>query len=76
MKMLLKELGVICSSYVMRIYINGELQNTKEDFRLFDYVDYEVRRIEPSVIASEVLPISQGINIEPILKVFLNSKGE
>ena len=74
--MLLKELGVICSGYVMRIYINGELQNTKEDFRLFDYVDYEVRRIEPSVIASEVLPISQGINIEPILKVFLNSKGE
>jgi hypothetical protein len=74
--MLLKELGVICSGYVMRIYINGELQNTKEDFRLFDYVDYEVRRIEPSVIASGVLPISQGINIEPILKVFLNSKGE
>ena len=74
--MLLKELGVICSSYVMRIYINGELQNTKEDFRLFDYIDYEVRRIEPSCEASEVLPISRGINIEPILNIYLSPKGE
>lgn len=74
--MLLKELGVICSSYVMRIYIDGELQNAKEDFRLFDYVEYEVKRVEPSCETSEVLPISRGINIEPILNIHLVNKGE
>lgn len=72
--MLLKELGVICSSCVMKIYIDGELQNPKKDFTLFDYVDYEVIRIEPSCETTGQLPISKGIKIEPFLNVYLNSK--
>jgi hypothetical protein len=72
--MLFKDLLQIMSGYNMKIYINGDYQDTKNDWNLYKYEEYEVRRVEPSCEATCQLTISKGVQIEPLLNVYLNAK--
>lgn len=74
--MLFKELLQIMSGYNLKIYINGDYKDTKNDWNLYKYEEYEVRRVEPSCEATCQLTISKGVQIEPFLNVYLNAKVE
>jgi hypothetical protein len=74
--MLFKELLKIMSEYNIKIYINGYYQDTKNDWSLYKYEEYEVRRVGPSCEATCQQTISKTVQIEPFLNVYLNAKKE
>ena len=71
-----KELLKLISGYNLKIYINGDLQDTKGVWDFYSYEEYEVARIEPMCDMTSTLSISKGVQIEPFLNVYLNAKVE
>lgn len=66
-----KELLQLVSGYNLKIYINGDLQDTKGVWNFYSYEEYEVARIEPMCDMTGTLSISKGVQIEPFLNVYL-----